>query len=261
MASVGYDLRGVVSPDPGRNFDIISPSLPQTSTLQAGAVVLLRTTQILDHNGRPVPDDTPATFSVLYQGVEFPAVLDARTVEGVAEVTLTLPVNRSGQLEVTASSGQAKARFSLRFLVAENKQIVVITVIPPTATPLPATPTATLAPTSTPLPPTPTATAALTATPTQAPSSPARVAGWDFFVLCLCLAAVTIGGYFASAAGADPQQRLRVALSGAIGVLLGYNAFAVGGPGNLWVDMLMGGLLGLAVGWYGFVRLGWGRAR
>ncbi len=261
VSAVGYDIRQVVSPDPARNFDIISPSLPQTLTLQAGATVLLRTTQILDHNGRIVPDGTPAVFSVLYQGVEFPAILDAQTVDGVAEVTLTLPANRAGTLEVTASSGQAKARFSLRFLVAENKQIVVITVIPPSPTPLPPTPTATHTPTFTPLPPTPTSTATLAPTPTQVPPAPARLGGWDFFGLCLCLAAATIGGYFTSARRADPQQRLRVALSGAIGVLLGYNAFALGGPGTAWADMLTGGLVGLAVGWLGFVRQGWGRAR
>ena len=72
---------------------------------------------------------------------------------------------------------------------------------------------------------------------------------------------MTIGGYFTSAGRADPQQRLRVALSGAIGVLLGYNAFALGGPGTAWVYMLTGGLVGLAIGWLGFVRQGWGRAR
>jgi beta-N-acetylhexosaminidase len=261
VPSVGYDLRNVTSPDPARTFEIVSPSLTPTSTVQVGATVLLRTTEILDHNGRPVPDGTPVRFSVLYQGVEFPAVLEAQTNGGVGEVALTLPTNRAGQLEVTAASGQAQARFSLRFLVPENKQIVVITVIPPTATPLPPTPTATFAPTSTPLPPTLTSTATVTPTPTPTPPPPARVAWSDFFVLCLCLAAAMAGGYFGTAARADPQRRLRVALSGAIGVLLGYNAFAVGWPGTIWIDMLGGGVVGLAIGWVGFVRLGWGRTR
>jgi beta-N-acetylhexosaminidase len=261
VPSVGYDLREVTSPDQARSFEIVSPSISQTSTVLVGATVLLRTTEILDHNGRKVPDGTPVRFSVLYQGVEFPATLETQTVGGVAEVALTLPANRAGQLEVTAASGQAQARFALRFLVPENKQIVVITVIPPTATPLPSTPTATYTPTPTPLPPTPTSTATLTPTPTPTPTAPARLAWSDFFVLCLCLAAVMTGGYFVSAVGADPQQRLRVALSGAIGVLLGYNAFAAGWPGTIWIDMLAGGLAGLALGWFGFVRWGWGRTR
>jgi beta-N-acetylhexosaminidase len=261
VASVGYDLREVTSPDPARSFEIASPSIPQTSTVQVGTTVLLRTTEILDHNGRQVPDGTQVNFSVLYQGVEFPAILGAQTAAGVAEVSLTLPANRAGQMEVTASSGQAQARFSLRFLVPENKQIVVITVIPPTATPLPSTPTVTLAPTSTPVPPTATSTSTVTPTPTPTPTPPDRLAWSDFLVLCLCLAAVMVGGYFASAVGADPQQRLRVALAGAIGVLLGYNAYAMGWPGTIWLDMLLGGVGGLAVGWFGFVRRGWGRTR
>jgi beta-N-acetylhexosaminidase len=261
VTSVGYDLRQVTSPDPARSFEILSPSLPLTSTVPVGATILLRTTEILDHNGHPVPDGTVVRFSVLYQGVEFPAVLEAQTTGGVAEAALPLPANRNGQLEVSASSGQAQARFSLRFLASENKQIVVITVIPPTPTPLPATPTATITLTPTPLPPTATPTATLTPTPTPIPAPPARLAWTDFWVLCLCVAAVMAGGYFGSAFGADPQQRLRVALSGAIGVLLGYNAYAVGWPGTIWIDMLAGGVVGLAVGWAGFVRLGWGRTR
>jgi beta-N-acetylhexosaminidase len=261
VPSVGYDLQQVTSPDPARTFEIVSPSLPPTAAVQAGAVVLLRTTEVLDHNGRPVPDGTSVRFSVLYQGVEFPAVLETQTTGGVAETTLTLPANRAGQLEVTATSGQAQARFSLRFLVSENKQIVVITVIPPTPTPLPVTPTPSYTPTPTPPSPTPTASVTVTPTPTPTPLPPERLVWSDFVVLCLCLAAVTVGGYFASAAGADPQQRLRVALAGAIGVLLGYNAYAVGWPGTMWIDMLAGGAVGLAVGWVGFVRLGWGRTR
>jgi hypothetical protein len=258
---VGYDLRDVTAPDPARGFEIVSPLLPPTATVQVGTTVQLRTTEILDHNGRPVPDGTAVQFSVLYQGVEFPALLEAQTAAGVAEVALTLPANRTGQMEVTASSGQARARFALRFLIPENKQIVVITVIPPTATPLPPTPTPTSTPTATPLPPTATATATLTPTPVPTPPPPPRLVWMDFFVLCICLAGVIAGGYFVSAWGADPQQRFRVALSGAIGVLVGYNAFAVGWPGTIWVDMLGGGLAGLVIGWFGFVRWGWGRTR
>ena len=261
VTSMGYDLRQVTSPDPARAFEILSPSLPATPTVQVGATILLRTTEILDHNGHTVPDGTLVRFSVLYQGVEFPAVLETQTTGGVAGASLPLPANRTGQLEVTASSGQAQARFSLRFLVSENKQIVVITVIPPTPTPLPPTPTPTITPTPSPLPPTVTLTATLTPTPTPTPPPPQRLAWSDFWVLCLCIAGVMAGGYFGSAFGADPQQRLRVALCGAIGVLLGYNAYGVGWPGTIWIDMLAGGVVGLAVGWTGFVRLGWGRTR
>ena len=113
--------------------------------------------------------------------MEFPALYDAPTQGGVAQVNLTISTNRAGQMEVTASSGQAQAHSRMQITVQENKQIIFVTVMPTTQPPLP---TATPPPTATPLP-TATATASPTPTPAPAPSEPwpgpiscSFVSGW-----------------------------------------------------------------------------------
>ena len=222
---------------------------------KVGDIVQLRTTVIPDHNNHAVPDGTAVRFSVYYQGVEFPALYDATTLDGIAEVNLTVPTNRAGQMEVTAASGEAQARFRMQITVQENKQIIFVTVMP-TSKPEPAT--ATPSPTNT-ATPSPTATASPTPSPTPVPTGP--VAWPDFLVLCLWLAVVMVGSYVVPVARAEPQQRLRLALSGGIGALVGYNAFALGGPGPIWILMLLGAVAGLAVGWFGFVNRGWGKPR
>jgi hypothetical protein len=83
--------------------------------------------------------------------------------------------------------------------------------------------------------------------------------------MALALAAVLVGGYRLGTLD-EPQPRLgvRVALAGAIGVLLGYNYFALLLPGSAivywWLGVLagpvcaiIGGIFGLAVGWYLFI--------
>ena len=83
--------------------------------------------------------------------------------------------------------------------------------------------------------------------------------------MCLFLSAVLFGGYRLGTLE-EPATRLgvRVALAGAIGVLLGYNYYALMFPGAtlayLWLGAfagpvcgLIGGIFGLALGWYWFV--------
>jgi hypothetical protein len=89
----------------------------------------------------------------------------------------------------------------------------------------------------------------------------------DFFMMCLGLIAAVVVGYQLGALShpdAQPSRRVRVALAGAIGVLLGYNYFALGWPGADWAEpfglfaptiwVVIGAGLGLGVGWYWFVR-------
>jgi len=83
--------------------------------------------------------------------------------------------------------------------------------------------------------------------------------------MCLGLIAVLLSGYRLGTLE-DQQTRygIRVALAGTIGLLLGYNFVALSLPGTdvayLWlgvfaapVSAILGGILGLAVGWYFFV--------
>jgi beta-N-acetylhexosaminidase len=255
VRSMGYDLNTVTTADPARGFDLNGPPVNPTAPLKVGDIVEVRTSVIPDRNNHPVPDGTLVRFSVYYPGVEFPAIYDTPTTGGIAQVNLTVPTNRAGQVEVSASSGPAQAHSRMAISVQQNQQIIFVTVVP-TSQPPPPPPTASPTPTSTPAP---TATLSPTATPTPPPAVPAS---WpNFLGLCLVLAAVVVGGYLVPAARADPQQRLRLALSGAIGALVGYNVFALGAPGILWVFLLVGAAAGLGVGWFGFVVRGWGRAR
>jgi hypothetical protein len=106
-------------------------------------------------------------------------------------------------------------------------------------------------------------TATATVTPTPAPSPAVDWRG--FFVMALGLFAVLVGGYrLGTLEEAQPRLGVRVALAGAIGVLLGYNYFALVLPGAAiaywWLGVLagpicgiVGGILGLAAGWYLFI--------
>jgi len=255
VPSIGYGLEQVTTADPARGFDLTGPPLDPSAPLKVGDIVQVRTSVIPDHNNHPVPDGTLVHFSVFYPGVEFPAVYDTPTTGGIAQVNLTVPTSRAGQVEVSASSGDAQAHFRMQISVQQNQQIIFVTVVP-TSQPTPPSATPSPAPSGTPSPvPTPSATA------TPAPPPPTTPSWPNFLGLILVLAVVLVGGYLIPSARADAQQRLRLALSGAIGALLGYNAFALGGTGFMWAFLLLGAAAGLGVGWFGFVVRGWGRAR
>jgi hypothetical protein len=130
-------------------------------------------------------------------------------------------------------------------------------------------PTETPQPTETEVPPTATATPTLTPspTPTEIPTPPpaGRVDFRAFFLMCLGLVGILVGGYRLGTLE-EPQPRLgvRVSLAGAIGMLIGYNYFALGFPGTaigyLWlkdfaapIASIAFGIVGLALGWYWFV--------
>jgi hypothetical protein len=80
--------------------------------------------------------------------------------------------------------------------------------------------------------------------------------------------AVVVAGYRLSAAEAPPSQRVRIALAGAIGALVGFNFYALGLPGadiarafgvlaaSAWV--FLGAGVGLVTGWVWFARRGQG---
>ncbi|MBF8281692.1 MAG: putative Glycosidase [Anaerolineales bacterium] len=255
VPSVDYDLAQVVAPDPKQTIEILSD---KTQDLKVGDALQLKTGVILDHNGHPVPDGTPVRFSILYkkEGLGNPNPIDVFTQDGVATTSLVL--DRSAQLEITASSDPAFISRGLQIIVLENERVIVITVTPP-PTPFPGQ----SAPSVT--PPAPIATPEPTPTPPP-PRTSDRVQGGDFFLLILGLVAVVVAGYRLSAAEAPPSQRVRIALAGAIGALVGFNFYALGLPGadiarafgvlaaSAWV--FLGAGVGLVTGWVWFARRG-----
>jgi beta-N-acetylhexosaminidase len=265
VAAVDYDLTRATAPDPGQVIAIYSgfPAAAGTPTaqpagLKKGDVLHLRTGAILDRNGHPVPDGTPVRFQILYAGDELPAVREVPSSAGTAETDITL--NRTGPLQITAVSEPALISLTLQIDVQENSPFF-ITVIAPTP-----------APTGTPAPQPSVTPDEATPSALNTPSAPGgragdRVSARDLFMLLLGLAAVTGAGYRLAAGRAEPALGLRLSLVAGIGALAGYNYFALALPG---VDLgarlfgvlaptafvVLGGLLGLLGGWYGFVVRG-----
>jgi beta-N-acetylhexosaminidase len=262
VPSVGYDLIEVTRPDPRQVIALDwQPPVPRAGAtpqapglLRLGDTITLTTGVIVDHNGHPVPDQTPVIFRVFYKEQGLPDNFPVTTVGGVASYALQL--NRAGHLEITVSSDPAVASNLLQIPVEEGSAFSVTPVVP---TP---EPTETAPPTATNIPPTLTATITATATLTPAPPISPAVDWRGFFVMALGLFAVLVGGYRLGTLE-EPQPRLgvRVALAGAIGVLAGYNYFALLLPGAAiaywWLGALagpvcgvIGGIFGLAAGWY-----------
>jgi hypothetical protein len=214
----------------------------------------------LDNNGHPVPDDTPVNFHVLYAEVGVPEVIVVPTSHGTA--TMRLQLGRRGLLDITARSGQATNSNTLRMTV-EDAGFGITEIVPTTA------PTETPRPSDTPVPDTATPTPSVTPSPTPTqppePAPPPKVDFRAFFLMALGLVAVLFGGYrIGTLEDAQPRLGVRVALAGAIGMLIGYNYFALGLPGTatayMWLEALAApvsaiafGVIGLAAGWYWFV--------
>lgn len=265
VPGMGYQLVNVTRPDPSQvielNWQQTPPgnNTPQAPGLHLGDAITLTTGVISDTNGHPVPDQTLVHFRVLYTQQGLPDIIDAFTTHGVA--TTTLQLSRSGLLQITVSSDPAVSSKSLLIQAQEGSTPFSVTVVSPTNPP---TPSATPSPSATPVTPTPPPTPAPTATPPPAPAIP--LVDWrSFFVTFLVLVGVLFAGYRLGTLE-EPQARrgIRVALAGAIGVLLGYNYFALSLPGAdlgyLWLGVLagptfafLGGILALAAGWFWFV--------
>ena len=264
VPGIGYQLSDATRPDPkqviGLDWHQAPPdkNTPQAPGLHLGETITLTTGVISDTNGHTVPDLTPVHFRVLYTQEGFADTIDALTTNGVA--TTTLQLSRSGLLQITVSSDPAQSSKALIIPVQEGTPFSV-TVISPTSIP-----TATPSPTKSPTPVTPTPTTTPVPVPTQPPPAPPPLVDWrSFFVMFLVLVAVLTSGYRLGTLE-EPQTRLgiRVALAGAIGVLIGYNYYAMSLSGSnlgyLWLGVLagptfalVGGILALAAGWYWFV--------
>ena len=154
----GYDLTQALAPDYIRSFPVqvlnISPA-----DLQPPVSVSLKAGPILDKNGNPVPDGTPVEFKASYSDGQVVAVPPASTLQGMAEMAITL--NQPGTVEIFALSGETQS---------QRPQLVTVAAPPDTPTP---SPSPSPSPTITPLPsetPTPSATFTPALSPTPSPT-------------------------------------------------------------------------------------------
>jgi beta-N-acetylhexosaminidase len=127
VAGTGYNLLEITSPDPERPLPLsvtristssngventpqtpeatITPEENGTIVYQAGDLLALSAGPILDHNGNPVPDDTPVTFSVniATEGTPIQRQIVAATRSGSAQANYS--IEGEGSLVIQASSG------------------------------------------------------------------------------------------------------------------------------------------------------------
>lgn len=284
ILGIGYDLIKATSPDPDQiiqlffdqdefTSDAESTTILGPPDLRVGDLLELRTGVIIDHNGNPVPDGTTVRFTISYlsEGLGFdvpqPEVL---TKDGVARIGI--PLNVPGQLQIKASSGEARASVSLAVAVFEDQPPIIEEITPtPTYTPSPLPPTPTWTPTKPPPTPTVTQLPSPTATPQPiiVPYNPAetRVDSGQLSASLIGVLIVTGSGFWVGRAikHRDLVWAFRFAFLAMIGGLLGYNYFALGLPGTAQIGQWMGswsvvvltwttGLLTLLVAslWFGY---------
>jgi beta-N-acetylhexosaminidase len=255
VPGAGYNLIQALSPDPLQKISLaayseVSGSVRVTPEVgyRRGDQVFIETSRILDHNGRVVPDGTPVEFLLDYRGESLTPIVQATTVEGVAQASIQL--DRIGLVSVQARSDPARVSDILQLDVQEGLPAFV-TVIAPTPMPT-ATPEAT--------------GTAEAATPTPGgPESGGPDSGIGPGSLGLggvMLAIVMTGGVVAASVQAGrvldgrPLGAMRYGLLAGMGALAAYDYVALGLPGTLayrsdegmwWlaVVMLVGGALGV----------------
>jgi beta-N-acetylhexosaminidase len=257
VEGVAYDLVKQLTPDPGQLIEVqwVDQPVPAEGTppaieLDVGDPLQVRTSIIRDHNGNPVPDGTPVTFRPVYLEEQLERRVEAVTVQGVAEATITL--ERAGEIEIRATSDPAtNSRPLVVRLTGESAEILT-----PTATSTP-TPTNTATPTPTPtLTPTPTATLTPTPSPTPVeppPPPPEPRVRWVDFLFALVGISMSGGAVLAAARGARMRSHclspcVRIALWSGVGGLVGYIYYALGLPGSQIVESVAPGLRGFLIG-------------
>lgn len=263
ILGTGYDLNQAMSPAPGQIIQLYfgdqeadTGGTPAPPDLRVGDSLRLRTGVIVDHNGNPVPDGTPVQFTISYlsEGLGFdvpqPAV---PTKNGVAQTDI--PLNVPGQLQIKASSGEARASVALAVSVFEDQPAIIEAITPiPTVT---LTPPPTPTPTHTPAATTPpaTATPTPTATPVASAESPSALhPGLEQLTLALTgvMLAAGAGIWLGWTTRRDkPSWGLRLALLTAVGGLLGYNYCALNLPGSEHLQGWTGAWSATGLAWAG----------
>lgn len=259
---VGYDLTQQLSPNPDQIISVLwadqpSPAegTPPPLALDVGDPLRVRSSTILDKNGHPVPDGTPVLFHYIYLGEGLGRQVEATTVGGVAEATITLEI--AGVLEIRATSDPASdlERNTLPLVVRLGETTEILT---PTPTP---TPTSTPTPTAT---PTPSATPTLTPTPTYTPSPTATarptpeleaVPRVQWIDLSLAMVGMMMAAGFVLVAGRAKHLQshawstaLQVAVWSVVCGLVGYLFYGLALPGSSILEGVTPGLRGFLIG-------------
>jgi beta-N-acetylhexosaminidase len=250
VPGIVYDLFTATSPDPtqviGLSIELaqtlspttsVPPEATPTPSFRVGDTVTVKTSEILDHNGHPVPDGTGVRFSIVLSG-EGGVVqqLDASTTQGVAGASFS--IDRPGLLEIRAESDPAFTSVVLQLNVSNEG--FSVTVVAPTPN---VSPTPTLEIIATPV---------STPQPSPVKSSPG-FGGW--FSTLILLGGMGIFAYWFGNRYEAPRWAVRWALCIVVGGLAGYSYLAIRLPGATdyiqktgWLGVMGIVILGAAVG-------------
>jgi beta-N-acetylhexosaminidase len=241
VPGIGYNL-----------IEVISPSADQVITLAAidadvapggylvGDVVEIETGIILDGNSNPVPNGTIVEFHISQQ-IEGATVQIVRSTTDGGIAHLSVPLERTGLMSITAQSDPARVSDALQFNVQQGIPAQA-TVISPTRVPtVPSEPTKTV------LVPTPTQDLAVGEDQVDA-DDPERVGIVDLVLALLSMMAVGGVGYVTGAYFVGSERyRIRCTLVPVVTALLGYNYLALSLPGTAAVLNALRPLAGFAI--------------
>ncbi len=234
VPGVGYDLISATSPDPEQviPLHILDPeaeaiaegefATPATiPEYKVGDLVTVRAGVILDHNGHPVPNETPIQF-ILSVGGQETAPQIKNSIGGMADFTFV--IESAGTLSLIARSGEPPAvSNALQFEIPTEDGAIPLTTTPP-----PPTETPTREPTATDRPPTP------SPTPEETGAAHTETDIGDWF---LALLASGVIGWVAFQVGNTTEQLrwgFRWGLCALIGGLVVYTSLSLNFPGTAW---------------------------
>ncbi len=246
VASIGYDLIEVTSPNPDQIIQLIIESGSEEGTdepptgYSVGDVLKIKTAVIIDNNRNPVPDNTPVDFIITQQSEGVSAVtINSFIVDGIGRADVAL--ERTGLLSITAQSGKAQVSEILQFNVDVDVPAQA-TLISPTLSP-----TLTIESSPETNDPTPTSGPQTDGDSGEIPGE--NQLGFVGLIFgALGLAVVGGAGYATVTRQNIPEEiRLRCVLLPIVGGLLGYNYLALDLPGASGLLSAMGPFSGFIV--------------
>lgn len=273
VPGVGYDLISATMPDASQIIPLsldgpeievgegtATPEPLPTPEFQIGNTISVRTGVILDHNGNPVPDNTPVQFISTVNGEITTLPEIETTVDGIAQKTLQ--VSEPGTLEIRVESEPATQSEVLRFEIPalNGEPITPSPTVEPTAQP-----TITLTPTSTP--------AFSLPIPEPSPDPPIHPNLVDWFVAVGVALIVSLLSYRIAAYIGQVRWGVRSGFLAMIGGLIAYSYLALLLPGSEQLFQTLGGwgvilvtfagaIIGTASTWgWRVIRTEWGLSR
>lgn len=259
IPAVGYDLITATSPEPNQIIPLaldeplaatptssappvetplletptaeVAPTQTEIPLYRIGDTIAVRAGPIVDHNQHVVPDGTPVRFimSTRDEDGEILNQVDATTLDGLARASFA--INRPGKVEIRAVSEPAVLSGVIQF-DASNEGAAVTVVVPSVTSP-PQTPTPTLTP------------VVVVENDLVSPEGYPRVGIWLLVMLALGGGAALI--FWAISRIVSPRWGLRWALCVFLGGLAAYNYLALDFPGAAdWIAS-SGGAFGVLV--------------